>query len=331
MEARDESRMWEADVLGEQYQLYANLLIGAAGAEDLPSRALNPMQQIMVANALRVTNASTAFVREHETSPNSLIINKLLQRATTAQTNLLLHHGEDPFSWFPLSSFNLRSLGPSFNESVSVLLKRANAAGMLEDSSRMLLNHLLFHPLQNARQHGILDDPRGFSGMTVRLVASPAPETTSVSEYLSDLATHQQTHQFLEIIIHDDGPGIANHYFRAKSAQAGNRVRDIYALDLAREWVTLRSAFERHATSKYFQTASSRLAEPGIGLAALMGSIKWLKAYMELRTGRLRVYRWFRPGDQIHHEDMILPRTLGMPLGALPGTIFRFFIPLVLT
>jgi hypothetical protein len=319
-----ESSEWDAAVLGEHYQL-VDLLSGSEVGHSFPETRLTPLQQVLLINALPRGGNQPLALRAIP-SVNSLIRNAMLLRSMGEQTYLPLQESGEEFTWSPLSTFHLRSLSGAFHENVSVLLHQSGAAKLLQSAQRTVLNSLIFHPLQNARDHGIVNDPRGFSGISFRIVDRLEPETKAVRTYLNNISgTSVDVRSFLEIVIHDDGLGIANHFYRSKSMPDAP---DLFTRPITVEWSRLNQAFERHATSKYFAAVTTRLEAPGIGLAALMSSLKRLNVFMELRTGRLRVYRWFMEEEIIPRESMLMPASVAEELPVISGTIFRFFVPL---
>jgi hypothetical protein len=319
-----ESLEWDAAVLGEHYSIFLSLLSGGQ-IKAFPSIQLLPLQQVLLVNAFSSRGdrrGSLPFLPP----VNSLVHNAALLRSTRQQTQLPLQESGENFTWFPLNNFHLRSLSAAFNENVSILLHRTGATSLLTDPQRTIINSLIFHPLQNARDHGVATDPHRFSGISTRVTEQIAPLAPGIKEYLDHLSAASPRHRlFLEIVIHDDGSGISNHFYRSKTKP---EAPGLYTRPIEAEWTFLNQAFERHATSKYFATITSALEAPGIGLAALMGSLKRLNAFMELRTGRLRVYRWFQNDELIPRQAMLLPPSPSNPLPAVPGTVFRFFVPL---
>ncbi|HET6229480.1 MAG TPA: hypothetical protein VFE05_05320, partial [Longimicrobiaceae bacterium] len=238
---------------------------------------------------------------------------------------------EEKVAWLPTDELFLSNLGPQFHDNVSVLLHRAGAGGLINGVRRLQLNNLLFQPLQNARDYGRPDDEGvDLRGIALQLISSIQPQTASVHEYLSELkkTTPGFDGMHLEFLIHDFGPGIARHYYRSRQQAYGED--DLFTGHIVREWFQVKAAFERHSTSKYFAQKTSRIGyEPGVGLAGLMSALKQLHAYAEIRTGRLRVYRWFRVDEIVARADLLLPAVPPSPSSCFSGTMVRLLVPVL--
>jgi hypothetical protein len=320
----DEASGWEEAALGPLFPSYLALL--NQGPSELPTikeESLTPLQQVLITNSAGAALASK-FPKIGALGSNSLIENALRFRSGKPQIELLLGTASHAYAWFPLSTFYLRALNEKFADNVSLLLFQSGVARSLSEERRAMLNHLIFHPLQNARDHVFRTYPRVFSGISARIVQGIEPATSSVLGYVAHTRSKGFTSAYLELVIHDDGPGIAYHYYRSAYPDS----EPLYSRPIESEALFLKSAFERHTTSKTFKQSTSSLANPGIGLAALLNAVKGLDAYLELRTGRLRVYRWYGDNDPIFGEATFYPDHKPVPLQVLPGTVFRFFIPI---
>jgi hypothetical protein len=316
---QSESSGWEEAVFGPSYGVYAAIL--ASREIPIPSSTtkLTPVQQILLANAVSLHQSRPTGINPYVSS------NSLLAQAARLRTEASLETVQEAeYSWWRTSGLYLRRLDAEFDEVVSRILHSSSAMGRMTEESRVLVNHLLFQPLQNVRDHATTD-PLTFSGISTRIIERPEPLTPSLSTYLEYINPENQRRFFLEVIIHDDGPGIANHYYRSK---ASGDAFELFSRPLFSEWTYLNAAFERHATSKRFRQTASTLEQPGIGLAALLNSVKRTRSYFELRTGRMRVYRWYREDEQIFWGSTLLPKSELQELHHIPGTVFRIFIPL---
>jgi hypothetical protein len=360
VQAPVEDAEWDRHVLGPLFGHYEKLLNsppGAGGRElehDLlelveeialkQAGPLGPLPQVLLSNACADAMGAEKQDRKRvSTRPfrrRGAAFDRLATSAPLFAAAIARYYGEEQLalpgitnapglSWSPLGSLYLANLTAQFDDSVSVLLHFAGAVGRLEELRRRQLNSLLFHPLQNANQHGRHATYEwSFSGVAVRLVQGLNPETPSFAEYRAALgARFEGSVRFLEVVVHDNGIGIAAHFYDAKRAPEDP---DLFALHPFHEWETLRHAFERHQTSKpaSFRRATQPGSMPGVGLVGLLSALKQLRAYLELRTGRLRVFQWYREEDQIPNKDLLQPAGLPAPGPRLSGTTFRMLVPL---
>ncbi len=298
---------------------------------------LSPLPQILLANAIGNVDmpitSNLHTIGRASSGANSILSTAIGRYRGEEQLPIpwLTHAPES--SWAIVNALYLAQLTARFDDSVSVLLHFANATGTLSSLQRQQLNGLLFHPLQNADQHGRHADPkRTFAGVSARIVSGPEPETPSITEYLAALdatwpARPHSRREMLELIVHDNGLGIAAHFYNATRKPGDPDFND---LSLFGEWQRLNNAFERHQTSKRvtFRRATGTLAMPGVGLAGLLNATKQLRAFLELRTGRLRAFQWYRADDVIADRNLLRPDGLPAAAPRLVGTIFRFFVPL---
>jgi hypothetical protein len=243
------------------------------------------------------------------------------------------------FAWRSLYDLSLQQLDERFENIISQMLADAGATEHLTSQRRRRLSYLLFHPLQNALQHAsplsIRSGSRGFGGVAIRVVDDIVPATPSSGEYRAALSKRfSDQHRFIEITIHDDGQGIAEHYARLTLiTDERNASVSVYSLEPEREWLFLKSAFERHATSRFFRDSVDRLSgddvthSPGIGLAAMITAVRILDVYFEVRCGRMRLYRWFRDGERVSQQHLTHPEVPPEPLPLVRGTLIRLFVP----
>jgi hypothetical protein len=340
VQAGVEDAAWDRVVLGERFDLYERMLRG-----DIPKRveirdSLTPLQQVLLANAYSNVPRATAgdakrLLEGMEVSKANVILSAAIARyETPAQLSIPWISPGPGYCWTGLNALYLTQLTGRFDDSVSVLLYGAQATGRLTAVRRHQLNGLLFHPLQNADQHGRNPDPAlTFAGVSARIVKVAEPKTPSITEYFSSLADvwpleGNDPRELLELIVHDNGSGIATHFYNATREPNDP---DLDTLPLFNEWGRLNNAFERHQTSKpvgFRRATTGTLGMPGVGLAGLLRATKQLRAYFELRTGRLRVFQWYRPTDVIPDQNMLRPPGLPAAAPALASTVFRFFVPL---
>jgi len=327
-----EDSEWDAQVLGTSVGTYRQLLAGEFTKVRWPADRLAPLQQVLLANALYIGAEGKATFDLDTVGLRNAILDAGVKRLKGAeQLSLPWIQSPPGVAWITLNALYLASLTPQFDDSISVLLFQAGAAGRLSSLRRQQLNGLLFHPLQNADQHGRQKSPsRTFSGVSAQIVLHLAPETPSLIEYRRALGESfaASGDQFLELIVHDNGPGIAFHFYDA-TREEGNP--ELIELPLFHEWAKLNGAFERHATSKpkLFRRSTTRSSmPPGIGLAGMLSAAKQLRAFLELRTGRLRVFQWYREDDSIPDQNLLRPDQLPAAAGRVSGTIFRFLVPL---
>jgi hypothetical protein len=158
------------------------------------------------------------------------------------------------------------------------------------------------------------------------------PSLWSYRQYLNDVMP--AVRQFLEFTVHDDGEGIASHFARHRMRQEHDIDSfDIYGVDPVREWTFLKHAFERHTSSKYFrdtvdQPLDDLTFRPGIGLAAMLSATRALNVYVDVRAGRMRVYRWFKREERVDAASLVHPETPPTAASLVRGTLVRMLVPI---
>jgi hypothetical protein len=329
-----EDGLWDAAVLGPQFDAFSAWRSGNVNLLLTPRHELPPLQQVLLANAASATarRARAVDVRMiRRCSDSNPLLSRALEVYVSPTHAACVLAAEDTYAWSALDDFYLYSLDERFDEGVSLLLHRVGADSAFDDEPRWWLNALLFHALQNARQHGRTNATaacRSFSGIAARIVNEVTPLTPSVSAWLDAVRPELggERPRFLELVIHDDGPGVAAHYYDARTA-AG--IGAIYDRPLADEWTFLNGAFEHHAGIRKLRALGTG-GEPVHGLAGMLSAVKRLRGYMELRSGRLRAYRWYRADEAIVNgaQQLLLPGELPAAAPALTGTVVRFFVPL---
>src|SRR5439155_2749999 len=159
-----------------------------------------------------------------------------------------------------------------------------------------------------------------------RMVKTIFPLTPSAREYLSATkpGSAGADRRFLELVIHDDGLGIAPHFYNSKRKLSEPQLTDF---DATKEWLWLNLAIELHRSSKTTPPAEPRRTV-GVGLVAMLTALKQLSAFVELRTGRIRAFQWYRTDERVQDRYQLLPKGAPAPAVHLPGTVFRVFVPL---
>jgi hypothetical protein len=85
----------------------------------------------------------------------------------------------------------------------------------------------------------------------------------------------------------------------------------LLASSIEREWLQLKLAFEQHRSSRpnyALRLANRALFQPGVGLFAMLSGLRMLNAYLEVRTGRLRLFRWSFRDEEFDVGDLLWPR-----------------------
>lgn len=129
--------------------------------------------------------------------------------------------------WAPLSSLSVFDRDNKFENSLSRLLSYVGMQRM-DVHERRYLENLIFQPLQNAWLHGLARDfTKGFAGCALRVIDRPSPATPSLETYEGLVGRRfSSIRGFLEVLVHDDGPGIGQRF-------AASRMGTDYNLEVA--------------------------------------------------------------------------------------------------
>jgi hypothetical protein len=318
---------WDSAVFGTR--LRDDLLKGfSSSVSQLNSDSLSPLQQALIAGRL----SDQAIKELHSASlANAPVLAHLIPAKGVATEG-----GEsEGFAWMPLTKLSVQSIDTRLEVQIARLIDACRPGSTISGRPLERLVHLVFHPLQNVWQHAREASRSGNAGgIAVRLVNEITPLTPSVKEYLSAHRLATDT-RFLELVLFDDGDGVALHFHRYSRQRDNQPVDDIYSGPVEREWLILKTAFERHSTSKHFQWSVSQSPNdkafaPGIGLAAMINMTRVLNTYFEIRCGRLRLYRWFEPGERVMAHQLTLPKTPPRAAEVVRGTLIRFLVPISL-
>jgi hypothetical protein len=119
---------------------------------------------------------------------------------------------------------------------------------------------------------------------------------------------------WMEIVVADDGVGIA-----ARHAQTDESV--MYSGATSDEDEALHDALESSATVKLRTLDAQLRGEPGFGTAIMADSLKTIKAYAALRTGRrlIEFDPWRHEQFELHDAEF----------GWLPGTAVQVLLPVL--
>jgi hypothetical protein len=163
------------------------------------------------------------------------------------------------------------------------------------------VSSLLYELFRNTDEHAQTDElgnryHRNMRGLIVKYISYSADSLSSVSNVddipqniflmrtLANQALHKDTQGgqrasadlvFLEITIFDTGPGLVKRWL-AKN----NPTKKIDDIDIDDEVKYVQQCFEQHATTKDSSVS-------GHGLSLVLSSLKDLKAFLRLRTGRV--------------------------------------------
>jgi hypothetical protein len=202
--------------------------------------------------------------------------------------------------------------------------------GRLDETGEHLVN-AVFQPCQNAVRYGRSrsDDRPNLRTVSFCVRSYPKYALRSFEAYLNGLNRREiRPDRFLEIIVCDAGPGIARHFY---SAQMNTSEKDLLAETIEREWLQLKLAFEQHRSSRpnfSLRQANRALFQPGVGLFAMLSGLRMLNGFLEVRTGRLRLFRWAFRDEEFDVGDLLWPRRVPVEAKAIRGTIIRMLVPL---
>lgn len=281
-----------------------------------------------VAIALALAQEDGGDKRVLEGMPNETPLLRALKRHIEGSPELeLLPRDDAGTAWVSLSRFPVSgAMSPLFEETIWRLLDALPVGGWFQEPRRRYLVNLLFHPLQNARQHARRDPngtpaPLGFSGMACQVTERPLVTSPAAREYLRSKASEGQ--RYLELVIHDDGCGIAEHFRRSRGP---GTTPPLSEGPVGAEFLWLKYAFERHASSKLLERAEREFT-PGVGLWAMLAALRAVGALLEVRTGRIAAHRYFEPSEQLKSASLLLPEAIAESGINLRGTILRLLIP----
>jgi hypothetical protein len=315
--------LWDS----EAFELPSETVNAWVAGEVVIDTPLSPLAQVL----LGLRTAHGGMVRQ---TPSAVIHAPILTQALRHYTgegtaDAFIHASDESLLlWAPADRFYTTTLSPKFDNQIARMLNRLALLSFFTDLLRRYLINLVFHPLQNTQRHGRKRPVMGsgFAGISMRVTPGIHPFTPSTNQYLKEVVGPEWPDiSFLEIIIHDDGLGIAEHY-------RGSRIVNAHPLlefDVSREWVWLKRAFERHASSRFFRESVDSVGyQPGIGLASMLAAAKHLHCFVEVRAGRLRAYQYFGKHEQISKSSLLRPDHVPPPSTYFPGTVIRLLIPL---
>ncbi len=332
--SRIEDSGWDTAVLGPSGARIADA--PALSLESvLQSAALSPLAQALIQHRLTENQLAAApSPSAIAASTGGLFSPRLRHRNGLRETETL---STPAFTWLPIGALPLAELNQSFANRIAVAIETQLDHWQLTPKQSRRVAYLLFHPLQNITQHAVSSQharAEPFGGLALKVTEVPEPQTPSLKEYIAFARSRARTPgPFLELIIHDDGEGIAQHFARHQLQMQGISNHDLQGVDHSREWNYLKSAFERHTSSKYFiatvdQRDDDIAFRPGIGLAAMIAAVRALNVYLEVRAGRLRAYRWFKPEEKLIRDNLIHPDIPPAACPYLRGTLIRMLLPL---
>jgi hypothetical protein len=326
---RDENADWDRSLFIPK--LYDTIMSEGTVPDNAANNSIEPLGQAVLATFLsHIQTGRPQGLRNDFLTANPIIGNVFRSAGDTLVT------GWADVTWSPLDHFHLSVMDSRYDETVSTFLKRAGVASLFsrkekEDgaTTRSWLGALLFHPLQNAKQHGANPNGKSYGGVAIRIVRSISPAPLSVRQYQDYWSSAGTIERFLEVVIHDNGASIPNHFYKRRP---GLNDPPLESLPVFNEWTLLQTAFERHQTSKphmFRARTADKYSIPGVGLVGLLQAVKRLNAFMEIRTARLRGYRWYTRNEVIADSQLLRPIGVPEPAPSLGGTIFRMVVPLI--
>jgi hypothetical protein len=327
-----ESQEWDSMVLrGGPYSF--------EGSESLiiqDPQEPDPLAQIVYCSRMDLSQQARAgLTRVIGSSSHQIVRRALLHYAEPQRSLVPIGPPDASYLWLPLSSFDLSAHSTMFANSLSEALLTLGIHRLIGETRRQHLNNLLFQPLENALFYGskqrVPNQRLSFAGLALRVIVTNDLKLGTLESYRRAIGTAGGADtQFVEAVVHDDGPGIAEHFSVARHASE----RPVYEEDISIEHIRLLQAFELHMSSRpsYMERRINQEAfEPGVGLFAVLNGLKMLNGFMDVRCGRIRQYRWLDTSTRFKVSEPLLhpPATpLSGPL--IRGTILRFLIPLSL-
>lgn len=331
----------------------------------LKSPALHPLAGITFC----LNNARHSFPEDHARAPRltpnaarQSLLRHRLQLDTFSDCQLLLcvdhvRPSLPPDLYDPETATLLPE--PDFEAFLDDLLSKQSAGALSgaglnwrRISSAMILRELL----ENTADHATTDSsgqpiaPNCLRGLIIKRVVQRRltndPKASADAEFPS-----------LEFTVFDSGIGFYNsyrrHLFRGLPAGAQTSIGDKPwhilqdtalgpEVTLDTERAVVLKCLERHAD---LSIPDARLAHRGLGLYEVLRSLQSINGFIEIRTGRLHVYRSFlegelktliepvdslRPGKpKVSFLDFANPKFVKLtPHELLPGSVVRIVVPL---
>jgi hypothetical protein len=233
--------------------------------------------------------------------------------------NLLLITGLDRRVTIDVNSFD--SFLAQFREWLPRV--NANAAGLRQDDIENT-GQVCFESIQNVFDHASRSPlPMGtkilscFAIRYYKKLTPPLEGSPSVRRYWKQLrsllADNEHYPGFIELVVNDDGVGVAARQMQDLKVYWASQELEMKALQLA---------FAPGGSVKLVTKDAPIRGDPGYGLTMLVSAIRNLKALGVLRTGRCLATL---DGTSLNPEGFELePHSLG----CLPGTFLQVIVPL---
>lgn len=190
---------------------------------------------------------------------------------------------------------------------------RRSLARLAHEAVTNVVDHAFGHPWSEQGER--------LSYMSVRwykTISASADELGGLRSYIAthraNLAPEEALAGWMEIVIADDGVGMA-------SRQAQLDESSIFAGSGDEEERALREALEDSVTVKLRALDAQIRGDPGYGTTIMLECLQGLRAYAGLRTGRRLVEfdPWRHDGFELSEQE----------LGWLPGTVVHVLLPVV--
>ncbi|SDC11612.1 hypothetical protein SAMN05428966_101118 [Massilia sp. PDC64] len=217
-----------------------------------------------------------------------------------------------------------------------------NALRKLGSKHMPSVSSLLYELFRNTDEHARTDEQgnryhRNMRGLIAKYISYSADSLSSVNtsdnvpqnlfllRTLANQALHKDTKgvqratadlAFLEITIFDTGPGLVKRWLAKNSPNT--KIDDI---DISEEVQYVQQCFEQHATTKDSSVS-------GHGLSLVLSSLKDLKAFLRLRTGRVCLIQDFSSStttSKFHPKHWLKDRNA---LPYVAGAAYSIIIPL---